>query len=125
MVCFLYWENQIERTSVHKLIQQFFLTIDSIDDGKEQHRRFGSGLFGKKKAKTNKKAVKPKNVALDTLPSPLPTEDVYGKLVHWTLVEGNLNKSAVGHTLQLWIQRDPNADPIIDIVVVNQVQFVD
>ena len=93
------------------------------------HRRFGSGLFGSKKKNSkgdnsdNNSKVKNKNISIDSLPKPLPTTDVYGRLVHWTLIDGNLNKSAVGHTLQIWIQRDPNADPIIDIVIVNQVKY--
>jgi len=34
-------------------------------------------------------------------------------------VEGNLNQGKLGHTVRMFLERDPNKDPIIDIILVN------
>ena len=38
----------------------------------------------------------------------------------WELVAGNLNRGSLGHSLQIWVQRDIESDPVIDLVVINQ-----
>lgn len=38
----------------------------------------------------------------------------------WELVTGNLNRGSLGHSLQIWVQRDIESDPVIDLVVINQ-----
>ncbi|ETO12897.1 hypothetical protein RFI_24479, partial [Reticulomyxa filosa] len=61
---------------------------------------------------------------LKSLPKPLPAKNRNGNEVGWHLVEGYLNKENAGHILQLFVQRDPKADPIIDLVIVNEVHNV-
>jgi len=44
---------------------------------------------------------------------------VYDEGIHWERIPGNLNKGLMGHTLTLYVEKDPLGDPIVDIIVVN------
>eukprot|EP01083_Nonionella_stella_P017009 47507_1 len=38
----------------------------------------------------------------------------------WELIDGNLNRGSLGHTLQIWIERDTCGQAIIDLLLINE-----